>query len=238
MSIDAKVLAEKTGIPEIRAGVIQQELSTAILESLGKAGFREPRLKSQVAKFLDRWFEAVMARDSVTNVMEVKRFRALLDGHGDPQSLKHLLDNAVIPYLRQDEFLLRDIKDAVDPSGAANPVDPHAKPLLLTDGPNGAKQAVINGVRFQFNTVLSKIVGDITASRTMTSAQFDNMLRTGLKTIEEGSMALWEQIVANYTSQRLSGIFIDSLIKLANELDERGFYKQADAIDAILRTGV
>ena len=32
--------------------------------------------------------------------------------------------------------------------------------------------------------------------------------------------------------------FIDSLIKLANELDERGFYKQADVIDGILRMGV
>ena len=42
------------------------------------------------------------------------------------------------------------------------------------------------------------------------------------------------------TMQRsnILSVMVNSLIKLANELDERGFYKQADAIDAILRTGV
>lgn len=31
---------------------------------------------------------------------------------------------------------------------------------------------------------------------------------------------------------------IDELVKLANELDDRGFHKEADAIDAIIRKGV
>jgi hypothetical protein len=53
--------------------------------------------------------------------------------------------------------------------------------------------------------------------------------------ISTQSMSLWDTIIKKFeaSGQKL-GSAISTLIKLADELDERGFYEQAEAVDAIL----
>jgi len=242
MAVDAKKLADALGIAHIHATNLEDNVVNNIFETLRKAGFKKDSLLAQVKRFVERWLGAVAERAPASNSLDKTRITRIINNRDySPATLGVLLDQALSSYLDQDDFLKKDIAAAATGKGpsaeAPKPTggDKYSAKIVVTPAFTGVMSSVLSRA---LSTLTTAINAELKTG-IMDFVTFDKLLHKVAAQMSDDSAKIWDSVIDEWAKrgERRAQI-VDALIKLANELDDRGFSKEADAIDDILRKGV